>query len=100
MRKEINQLTKLLKQHINRKIEEYKKLNVDSFKIDLQGIDWTFATKNNVVNLGFEAFLRLFNTTLDKHVPIKVLTKNERKDKLKTWGTEKIKKSETKSTGK
>ena len=50
---------------------------MESFKIDLQGIDWTFATHNNDVNLGFEAFLRLFNTTLDKHAPIKELKKKE-----------------------
>ena len=48
---------------------------MDSFKIDLQGIDWTFTTHNNDVNLAFEAFLRLFNATLDKHAPIKEFTK-------------------------
>ena len=52
---------------------------MESFKIDLQGIDWTFATQNNDVNLGFEAFLRLFNTTLDKHAPIKKFTKKKKK---------------------
>ena len=40
---------------------------MESFKIDLQGIDSTFVTQNNDVNLGFEAFVRLFITTLDKH---------------------------------
>ena len=56
---------------------------MESFKIDLQGIDWTFATQNYDANLGFEAFLRLFNTILDKHAPIKEFTKKEEKDKLK-----------------
>ena len=46
---------------------DYKIFDMDSFKMDLQSIDWTFATLNNDVNLGFEAFVRLFNTTLDKH---------------------------------
>ena len=64
-----------------------------SFKIDLQGIDWTLATHNNDINLGYEAFLRLFNTTLDKHAPIKEFTKKEEKDKLKPWVTKGIKKS-------
>ena len=40
----------------------------------LQGIDWTFATHNNKVNLGFEAFLQLLNTTLDKHARKKEFT--------------------------
>ena len=43
----------------------------------------TFATYNNDINLGFEAFPRLFNTTLDKHAPTKDLTKKEEKDKSK-----------------
>ena len=44
---------------------------MESFK----GIDWTFATQNNDENLDFEAFLRLFNTTVDKHAPINEFTK-------------------------
>ena len=43
---------------------DYNNLDMNSFKIDLQGIDWTFATHKNDVNLGFKAYLRLFNTTL------------------------------------
>ena len=50
---------------------------MDSFKIDIKGIDWTFTTHKKDVNLGFEDFLRLFNTTLDKHEPIKELTRKE-----------------------
>ena len=61
---------------------DYKNFNMDSFKIDLQGIDGTFATHNNDVNLGFEACLGLFNTTLDKHAPIKEFTKKKKKKKI------------------
>ena len=56
---------------------DYKNFDMDSFKIDLQGIHTTFATHNNDVNLGFEAFLQSFNTTLDKLAPIKELTKKK-----------------------
>ena len=77
---------------------------MDSFKIDLQGIDWTFGTHKNVVNLGFEAFLRIFNTALDKHAPIKELTKKEEKEKIKIMGYQRNEKSlcqsETKSINK
>ena len=66
---------------------------MESFIIDLPDIDWTFATQNSDVNLGFEAFLRLFNATLDKHAPIKEFTKRKEKDKLKPWVTKGIKKS-------
>ena len=42
------------------------------------------------VDLGFEAFLWLFNTTLDKHAPIKKTYKKEEKDK--TMGYQRNKK--------
>ena len=71
---------------------DYKNFDLDSFTIDLQGIDWTFATHNNGVNLGFEAFLRIFNTVLDKHAPIKELTKKEEKEKIKIMGYQRNKK--------
>ena len=71
---------------------DYKHFDMDSFKIDLQGIDWTFATHSNNVNLDFEAFLRLFNTTLDKYVPIKELTKKRRKRLIKTMDYQRNKK--------
>ena len=74
-------------------METIKILTWTPLKQTLQGIDWTFATHNNDVNLGFEAFLRLFNATLDKHAPIKEFTKKEEKDKLKPWVTKGIKKS-------
>ena len=73
MGKKINQLTKLAKTTYR----DYKNFDMESFKIDLK--DWTFATQNNDVNLDFEAFLQLFNTTLDKHAPIKKFTKKKKK---------------------
>ena len=49
---------------------------MDSFKIGFQGIDWYSNIHSNDVNVGFEAFLQLFNTTVDKHAHIKELAKN------------------------
>ena len=87
MVKEINQLAKTT-------YRDYKNYDMESFKIDLQGTDWTFATQNIDVNLGFEAFLWLSNTTLDKHARIKELTKKEEeKKKIKPSVTKGIKKS-------
>ena len=71
---------------------DYKNLDMVSFKLDLQGIDWTFATHNNDKNLDFEIFLWLFNTTLDKHAPIKELTKKRKKRKIITMGYQRNKK--------
>ena len=50
---------------------DYKRFDMDSFKKELQGIDWTFATHNNNVNQGFETILWMLNITLDKHAPKK-----------------------------
>ena len=50
---------------------------MDSVKIDLQVIHWTFANHSNDVNLGFEAFLQMFNISLDKSAPIKKLKQKE-----------------------
>ena len=55
---------------------------MDSFKIDLQGIGWTFASHKNDVNLGFEAFLQLFHAVLDKHPPIKKELTKQKKNGL------------------
>ena len=44
--------------------KDYKNFDMDSFKMDLQGIDWILATHYNDVSLGFEAFLRLFKGVL------------------------------------
>ena len=54
---------------------DYNSINMDSFKIGFQGIDWYSDIHSNDVNLGFEAFLQLFNTTVDKHAGIKELAK-------------------------
>ena len=88
MVKKILQLTKPLK----KTYRDYDSYDLGSFKIDLQDIDWTFATHNNDAELDFEAFLRLFNTALDSHAPIKEPTKEEKIDKLKQWVTKVIKK--------
>ena len=34
----------------------YRDFNIDSFKRNLQEINWKFATENNDINLGFEIF--------------------------------------------
>ena len=62
---------------------DFRYFNNDSFKRDLQEINWNFATENNNIDLGFETFFRLFNKTLDRHAPIKKSTRKEEKIKSK-----------------
>lgn len=50
-------------------------------------------TENSDINLGFESFLRLVNQKLDKHAPLKEVTKIERKGIIKPWITKGIKTS-------
>ena len=60
---------------------------------DINEINWTFATENNDINLGFETLLHLIDKTLDKHAPVKKCIRKEQKLALKPWVTNGIKKS-------
>ena len=60
-------------------IQDYKCFNSESFQRDIKKIDWSLATENNDVGLGFETFFKLFSRTLDKQVPYKEI----RKEKVK-----------------
>ena len=71
----------------------FKNFNEENFSNDINEINWTFATKNNDINLGFETLLLLIDKTLDKHAPVKKCIKKEQKFALKPWVTNGIKKS-------
>ena len=63
------------------------------FEKDIKSIGWPLTAKNNSLNLGFETFLRLFDKTLDKHVPFKAFTKKKQKQNMKPWVTSGIQRS-------
>ena len=69
----------------------FRCFNIDSFKRDLQEINWNFATENSDVDLGFETFYQLLNKALDRHAPIKNSTRKEEKIKSNPWITKGIK---------
>ena len=83
----------LKRERISTTYRDFRYFNIDSFKKDLQEINWNFATENNDIDLGFETFFRLFNKTLDRYAPIKKPTKKEEKIKSKPWITKCIQKS-------
>ena len=56
-------------------IQDYKNFNSESFQSNIKEIDWSLATENNDVDLGFETFFKLFSRTLDKHAPYKEIRK-------------------------
>ena len=70
----------------------FKNFNEENFSNDINKINWTFATENNDINLGFETLPCLTDKMLDKHAPVKCIRK-EQKLALKPWVTNGIKKS-------
>ena len=62
---------------------DFRYFNTDSFKRDLQEINWNFATKDNNKDLEFETFFLLFNKTLERDAPVKESTSKEEKTKSK-----------------
>ena len=83
----------LKQERVSTTYRHFRYFNIDSFKKDLQEINWNFATENSDVDLGFETFFRLFNKALDRHAPIKKSTRKEEKIKSKPWITKGIKTS-------
>ena len=49
----------------------FKNFNQENLSNDINGINLTFATENNDINLGFETFLRLIDEAIDNNVPVK-----------------------------
>ena len=70
-------------------------LNKDNLKKDLSEVNWhtLLAYERNDPNFSFDNFEKEVNKILDKHIPIKKLSKNEMKKNSKPWITQGIKKS-------
>ena len=70
-------------------------LNKEEFILDLLEIDWKKILKieNNDPNFSFNEFERKLNSIIDKHMPMKKLTKKEINHQHKPWITPGIKKS-------
>ena len=62
----------------------------ECFNEELKSIDWSPATKNNDLHLGFRTFSHLLNKTLDKHAPLKQGIKKDKKIEQKPWVTKRI----------
>ena len=54
---------------------DFKNFNEIEFICGMQSTDWSYATQNNNANLCFEIFLHLFSKCLDKHAPLKTVSK-------------------------
>ena len=69
--------------------------NQQSFVLDFFEIDWpnTLNVDGLNVNNSFETFIKTMNSLLDKHIPLKKISKYKLKFKEKPWITTAIKKS-------
>ena len=70
----------------------FKNFNKNLFESDLKNINWDLIlkTNNNNVDNSFEEFFTTFNAILDRHAPIKKLSKKEIKLQQKPWITKGI----------
>ena len=70
---------------------DFKRLNIDLFKAELNEIDWSPVYRSSDVNESLSRFLHIFNRVSNKHAPIKsVKVSNNRS---KPWITLGLKKS-------
>ena len=68
----------------------YKFYNEDEFKKDLLNVNWDETFNNTNADASFDTFLFIINKLLDKHAPLKKLSKREVALKQKPWITKKI----------
>ena len=64
----------------------------DNFMLDILDIDWlkTIEPEKNDANHSFDAFYETLNKIIDKHIPLRKITKKEYKQRFKPWITNEI----------
>ena len=68
---------------------DFSKFHTDNFIRDLKSVNWSVATQNNP-NIGFENFMLIINSLLDKHACFKEQAKRKEKLRFKPWITKSI----------
>ena len=65
----------------------YKNFGTTNFKQDLNNLNWTENSKTPKcnTNTSLENLFQVINTLLDRHAPLKQLTKREIKARSKLW---------------
>ena len=72
---------------------DYSTLVQEDLLLDVQAIEWENLFKENDINQIFDSFYSAINTTIDKHAPLKKLSKKEAKFQSKPWISQGIRKS-------
>ena len=67
--------------------QDWSKLNREEFIVDYFAIDWTHMLKlqNNDTNTSFQNVFESMSNIIDKHAPLKKLSKYKLKFKTKPW---------------
>lgn len=60
---------------------------------DVQAIGWENVFKENDINQSYDSFYSIITTTIDRHAPLKKLSKKEAKFQSKPWISQGIQKS-------
>ena len=78
-----------------RKKRDFSRLSADAFKKDVSCINWNAAVNNsdNDVNKSFSSFFKKLNHIINKHAPVKAVSKRKLKQLYKPWITRGLKKS-------
>ncbi len=79
-------------QHLPKKHNLFKRdiknVNYNDLQQEVNQINWTntLQTEKDDANLSFDSFYESINSIIDKHMPLRKLTKNGHKQKFKTLG--------------
>ena len=75
------------------KIHTWSNLVQEDLLLDVQAIEWDNVFKENDINEIFDSFYSVTTNTIDKHAPLKKLSKKEAKFQSKPWISQGIRKS-------
>ena len=68
-------------------IRDYSHYNEEDFNEEISAVDWNTVTNTNDVDTAFNTFYDKLITIIDKHVPLKKMSKNKVKWLTKPWIT-------------
>ena len=64
---------------------DYSNLVQEHLLLDVQAIGWENVFKENDINQSSDSFYSIITTTIDRHAPLKKLSKKEAKFESKPW---------------
>ena len=88
--------------HVKRikKMRDFTRFSADALKEDVSSVNWNtlISNKDNDVNKSFSSFFKKLNRIINKHAPVKSVTKRKLKQLHKPWITRGLKTSINKKT--